>query len=531
MSGKIHDLLGVGIGPFNLGLACLAEPLEIDAVFLDAREGFAWHHGLMFDDATIQVPFLADLVTLADPTSPYSFLSYLKEVGRLYPFYIRENFQPLRSEYDAYCRWASERVGGLRWGREVVDVRRETAPGTGGGRADGTDDEDGPVYRVTAITSDGTETYRARHLVLGIGTTPWSPIDTSSLDQQPLDPDPLDPDPLDPDLLSPSPRVALHAADYLHRREDLLRLDSVTVVGSGQSAAEVYHDLLSSAADHGPRVDWITRSPRFFPMEYTKLTLEMTSPEYIDHFHGLDADTRDRMLRDQRSLYKGINADLINEIHDLLYRRSARGLDNGLLVAATALEDATVADTGIRLALRCNDTGRLWEHHTDGLVMATGYSPTAPRFLDGIASKIDWEESGPGHTPAGRPRRYRVARDHTVDLAHRYVHVQNAEEHTHGLSAPDLGMGAMRNSVILRGVTGREPYPVEPAIAFQQFGAPTHRPAPTPAPATPPSTPTPPPTPLPNATPTAPRATAPTPTPTRTAPRTAPATTQAQEAR
>ncbi|MFN3601348.1 MAG: lysine N(6)-hydroxylase/L-ornithine N(5)-oxygenase family protein [Dietzia sp.] len=490
MSGKIHDLLGVGIGPFNLGLACLAEPLEIDAVFLDAREGFAWHHGLMFDDATIQVPFLADLVTLADPTSPYSFLAYLKQVGRLYPFYIRESFQPLRSEYDAYCRWASERVGGLRWGRQVVDVRRESAPGPGSGRADGTDDdEDGPVYRVTAITSGGTETYRARHLVLGIGTTPWSPVDT----------DPLDQGPLDSDLLSSSPRVALHAADYLHRRDELLGLDSVTVVGSGQSAAEVYHDLLAASADDGPRVDWITRSPRFFPMEYTKLTLEMTSPEYIDHFHGLDADTRDRMLREQRSLYKGINADLINEIHDLLYRRSARGLDNGLLVAATALDDATVADAGIRLALRCNDTGRAWEHHTDGLVMATGYSPTAPGFLDGIASEIDWEEPGPGQSRAGRPRRYRVARDHTVDLAHRHIHVQNAEEHTHGLSAPDLGMGAMRNSVILRGVTGREHYPVESAIAFQRFGAPTHRPSTTPTPAP--------------------------------APRTSPSTTQAQEAR
>ncbi|MFN3339571.1 MAG: lysine N(6)-hydroxylase/L-ornithine N(5)-oxygenase family protein [Dietzia sp.] len=484
MSEKIHDLLGVGIGPFNLGLACLAEPLEIDAVFLDVREGFAWHHGLMLDDATIQVPFLADLVTLADPTSPYSFLSYLKQVGRLYPFYIRENFQPLRSEYDAYCRWASERVGGLRWGRQVVDVRRETAPGSGGGRADGTDDDnddDGPVYRVTAITSDGTETYRARHLVLGIGTTPWSPVDTNSLCSGPLDSAPLDSAPLDAAPLDAAPRLALHAADYLHRREELLGLDSVTVVGSGQSAAEVYHDLLAASADDGPRVDWITRSPRFFPMEYTKLTLEMTSPEYIDHFHGLDADTRDRMLREQRSLYKGINADLINEIHDLLYRRSARGLDNGLLVAATTLDDATVADAGIRLALRCNDTGRAWEHHTDGLVMATGYSPTAPRFLDGIASEIDWEDPGTEQTRAGRSRRYRVARDHTVDLAHRYVHVQNAEEHTHGLSAPDLGMGAMRNSVILRGVTGREPYPVEAAIAFQQFGPPTHSPTHSPA--------------------------------------------------
>ncbi|MGN0101256.1 MAG: lysine N(6)-hydroxylase/L-ornithine N(5)-oxygenase family protein [Dietzia sp.] len=449
MTGEIHDLLGVGIGPFNLGLACLAEPLDLDAVFLDARDGFAWHHGLMFEDATIQVPFLADLVTLADPTSPYSFLAYLKQIGRLYPFYIREDFQPLRAEYDAYCRWASERVGGLRWGREVVDVRREESPGDDG--------DDAPVYRVTAITREGTETYRARHLVLGVGTTPWAPID-----HEPLDGDGT---------------VALHASDYLHRREELLSLGSVTVVGSGQSAAEIYHDLLSGAGADGPRVDWVTRSPRFFPMEYTKLTLEMTSPEYIDHFHALPADQRDRMLREQRSLYKGINAELINEIHDLLYRRSVHGLGNGLLAAATTLDGATretargsAGGTGgagsaggaLRLELSCADTGRPWSHHTDGLVLATGYSPTPPRFLTGIADEIDRDERG----------RYRVARDHTVDRAHRTIHVQNAEEHTHGLTAPDLGMGAMRNSIILRSICGREVYPVESSIAFQQFGAP-----------------------------------------------------------
>lgn len=435
----VHDLLGVGIGPFNLGLACLSEPLGLDAVFLDARDGFAWHHGLMFDDATIQVPFLADLVTLADPTSPYSFLAYLKEIGRLYPFYIREDFQPLRAEYDAYCRWAADRVRGVRWGREVVDVRRE----------EGNDDES-PVYRVTAITSEGTETYRARHLVLGIGTTPWTPIEVDPLDG--------------------GDTVALHASDYLHRREDLLSLGSVTVVGSGQSAAEIYHDLLSASGAAGPRIDWATRSPRFFPMEYTKLTLEMTSPEYIDHFHALPPDRRDRMLREQRSLYKGIDAELINQIHDLLYRRSVQGLGTGLLAAATALDGARreadpATGAALRLDLHCTDTGRPWTHHTEGLVLATGYSPTPPRFLDGIADEIDRDERG----------RYRVARDHTVDRAHSFIHVQNAEEHTHGLTAPDLGMGAMRNSIILRGICGREVYPIESSIAFQQFGAPTAR--------------------------------------------------------
>src|SRR5699024_12371384 len=100
MSERIHDLLGVGMGPFNLGLACLAEPVGLDAVFLDARDELAWHHGLMLDDATIQVPSLADPVTLADPTPPYSFLNLPKDSARLYPLHIREDVPPLRAEYD-----------------------------------------------------------------------------------------------------------------------------------------------------------------------------------------------------------------------------------------------------------------------------------------------------------------------------------------------------------------------------------------------------------------------------------------------
>ena len=39
MTNKQYDMVGIGIGPFNLGLAALAEPLdEIDAVFFDKEE-------------------------------------------------------------------------------------------------------------------------------------------------------------------------------------------------------------------------------------------------------------------------------------------------------------------------------------------------------------------------------------------------------------------------------------------------------------------------------------------------------------
>src|SRR5690349_15168858 len=101
-----HDLVAIGCGPFNLGLAALASRLQsLDLAVFDARTEFSWHPGMMFDDAKLQLSFLADLVSLIDPTHPLSFLAYLRDADRLYPFYIREVFHPTRREYEAYLRW------------------------------------------------------------------------------------------------------------------------------------------------------------------------------------------------------------------------------------------------------------------------------------------------------------------------------------------------------------------------------------------------------------------------------------------
>ena len=127
-ASMMHDFIGIGLGPFNLGLACLTDPIDdLDGLFLEARDELAWHPGMLLDDATLQVPFLADLVTMADPTSRWSFLNYLKQTGNLYPFYIRESFYPLRKEYDDYCRWAAERLGSVRFGQPVVEVEHDGA--------------------------------------------------------------------------------------------------------------------------------------------------------------------------------------------------------------------------------------------------------------------------------------------------------------------------------------------------------------------------------------------------------------------
>lgn len=126
------DLLGVGIGPFNLSLAALADGIPgLSAAFLEQRTAFHGHPGMLIEGATLQVPFLADLVSLVEPTSPWSFLNYIKNRERLFPFYFAERLHIDRSEYDAYCRWVSGRLAScpasaVRWTRSAGtgDARR-----------------------------------------------------------------------------------------------------------------------------------------------------------------------------------------------------------------------------------------------------------------------------------------------------------------------------------------------------------------------------------------------------------------------
>ncbi|GAB3230484.1 lysine N(6)-hydroxylase/L-ornithine N(5)-oxygenase family protein [Glycomyces halotolerans] len=424
---RTHDFIGIGLGPFNLGLACLTDPIDgLDGVFLERKPNVDWHPGMLIEGTTMQVPFMADLVTLADPTSPYSFLNYLKENERIYPFYIRESFFPLRGEFQDYLRWAAAKLGNLRFECEVTAVEWD------GGRE---------AYAVRGTGPGGEEVHWGRRLVLGTGTPPWVPPACRELRGE----------------------TVCHASSYLEHRERLRECGSVTVVGSGQSAAEVYRDLLSDIDTGGYELNWVTRSPRFFPLEYTKLTLEMTSPDYVDYFNALPGAKRDELNAAHKGLYKGINSELIDEIYDLLYqKRFAHGSVPTRLFTNCTVEKAAEGE-GFRLGIRQHEQDRDFELRTEGLVLATGYAYRVPAFLDGVRERLRFDAAG----------RLEARRDYSVDAAGRgEVFVQNAELGTHGFVTPDLGMAAYRNSWIIRAMTGREVYPIERRIAFQEFAAP-----------------------------------------------------------
>jgi lysine N6-hydroxylase len=427
-NGKIYDVAGIGVGPFNLGLAALSEPVEnLDCVFLDRRESFDWHPGMMLEPAHLQVPFMADLVTLADPTSPFSFLNFLKQTGRLYRFYIRENFYPLRAEYNQYCQWVAGQLDSVRFSTDVLDVTYD----------------DG-VYRLSVQGPEGAQVLRARKLVLGTGTSPYVPDSCAGI---------VD-----------AGGLVLHNADYLSRKSELQSKRSITIVGSGQSAAELYYELLQEIDVYGYQLNWVTRSGRFFPLEYTKLTLEMTSPEYVDYFHSLPGEQRDSLIKSQKNLYKGINSDLIDDIYDLLYTKSLSGMVDTQLHTHSSLTAAewNPATGTHTLQLHHEEHGQGYSLESEAVVLATGYTYKEPAFLAGIQDRIRRDAKG----------RFDVERNYGTGVEPGEIFVQNAELHTHGFVTPDLGMAAYRNSCILREITGREVYPVERSIAFQQFGAP-----------------------------------------------------------
>src|SRR5687767_2698322 len=107
-----HDLVGIGFGPSGLALAVAFddEGPPADAVFLERGPGFAWHEGMLIEGARLQISCLKDLATLRDPCSRFTFLNYLRTVGRLNEFINLGDMRPTRTEFNDYLCWAAARV-------------------------------------------------------------------------------------------------------------------------------------------------------------------------------------------------------------------------------------------------------------------------------------------------------------------------------------------------------------------------------------------------------------------------------------
>lgn len=432
MTDNTYDIVGIGLGPFNLGLAALVDgaPEELDAIFLEQDAEFNWHESMLIEGTTLEVPFLADLVTISDPTNEYSFLNYLRERDRIYEFYTYREFEILRREYNEYCRWVAESLDECRFSRRVTAV-------------EATDDG----YAVVAENPDTGESfsYRGEHVVVGIGSVPYVPDEFEGLPAEDV----------------------FHTASYLDRRDRCLDADSITVVGSGQSAAEVVKDLVQHQSDADYRLDWITRSDGFFQLEGSKLGHHVYTPDYVDYFYGLGDETRRQTLADQDFLYRGIDKSTGDDIFDLLYRRSIAERPDVRLMATTAVTDIEKCDerestpTLYELTSHERQQDRTSTHESEVVILGTGYRRPWPEFLDPIEHQIRRTAGGD----------YRLTREYRIEsTGPGELFAQNAGLHTHGMNTAHLGLGCYRNAVIINTILDEEVYPEVSDTGFQHFG-------------------------------------------------------------
>ena len=436
---KVLDVIGIGVGPFNLSLAALlAEQPQLNACFYEQKPEFSWHSGLLLPGTTLQVPFLADLVSMVCPTSRYSFLNYLHAQDRLFHFYFHENFFTPRREYNHYCQWVAKQLANLKFGHQVLDVRIERG-----------------LYRVDLHSSQGSHTQYARHLVLGTGSVASLPACLR-------------------ELALAEPERVMHSAEFATRFLPTLETGQkparIAVLGSGQSAAEVFQYLLEQQEDrHGQRdyeLHWLTRAQGFLPMEYSKLGLEHFSPDYTEYFRRLPQTLKDQLLPNQGMFYKGISFATIGAIFDLLYHRTIGGapLPAELIGHCELISARRNPDASLALTFRHTQQQVTFSREVDALVAATGYAHQLPSCLRGLTQAIAWD----AHERLQIDSDYRVKHQGPGQ-----IFVQNGELHTHGMGAPDLGLGAVRAAHIANQLLGEEVYRLPKRSAFQRFGVAT----------------------------------------------------------
>lgn len=431
------DYIGIGLGPFNLGFTCMAAPLgNLNGRIFEQASAFCWHPGMLIEGATLQNPFLGDLVSMADPTSPFTYLNFCKQKGRLYQLYIRENFYLGRADFNEYCQWVIQQLDNIDFGHKVVDIHYE---------------EKGGHYRVSGVRTNAQgqqETFCAltKKLLIGVGSGPQFP--SSIAEKAHI-------------LANQSNTSLIHSGQYLKHKKPLQECKEITVIGSGQSGAEIFYDLLTSSKDYDYKLNWVTRSARYFQMETAKFALEILTPDYAEYFFGLKEDIKTDVLKDHQHLYKGINQKLINGIYDALDENHRYQHCQAQLLPCMEIVDIHFDPQSqqYHLHFKHTQTNIEYLHKTDAVIFATGYKPVLPDFIEGIRNRLQWYEDGS----------YLPNRNWSVDKNQGEVFIQNAGLKGHGITNPDLGMACYRNSRIIHAMTGVDHYPAEASTSFQQY--------------------------------------------------------------
>ncbi len=419
------DLIGIGIGPFNLSLAALLDKLPSrNALFFDRKRGFEWHPEVMFDDSYMQTNYLKDLVTPVDPTSPYSFLNYIVSKGLFHPFLNTGRSVVSRREFEQYCQWVCEKLGEkLRFSDAVEAVRFEEG-------------------RFHVETTSGE--YLANNLCVATGLVPRIPACATD---------------------AMGPRV-FHA-----KSPDLKDLDlrgrRVAIVGGGQTGIEVFRNAYHGKWGAASEVRLFTRRQNLEPLDESAFTNEIFTPNYLERFWDLPADKKATIVASQKLASDGNTPDYLSSLYNELYRRKfVDGDSREIRILACRKLTELRSDGGLcRLSFENSFTGGTEEAQADVVILCTGFRSAIPKALDALRPllRLDADDRFQFH------KSYAVKWD---GPAENRIYALNFSRHLHGIIDPQTSLMAWRSGVVVNDLVGERVYRTDqPHANFVEHGA------------------------------------------------------------
>ncbi|MCX4679851.1 lysine N(6)-hydroxylase/L-ornithine N(5)-oxygenase family protein [Streptomyces sp. NBC_01433] len=437
----IHDLIGIGFGPSNVAMAIalsehnarVGRQEAVTAHFFERQPNFGWHRGMLIDDATMQVSFLKDLVTLRNPSSEYTFLRYLQSKGRLIDFVNHKNLFPLRVEFHDYFEWAAAKVDDMvSYGHEVISVEPVV--------------HDGVVEYLDVTARSGSETvvHRARNLVIGTGLRPLMPQGVERTDR------------------------VWHNSDLLTKVEGLAGTDPTRfiVVGAGQSAAE----NVAYLHRRFPRAEVCAVFSRYgySPADDSSFANRIFDPQAVDEYYAAPDDIK-RKLMDYHgnTNYSVVDIDLIDDLYRQAYQEKVLGTERLRFLNISRLTGVKETPDTVRATVKSLVNGEESTLEADVVVLATGYTPAEPLALLGdVAERCHRDDQGRVQVE----RDYRIATDAGLRCG---IYLQGGTEHTHGITSSLLSNTAIRVGEILDSILdrGAEPAPGGPRPVADGIGS------------------------------------------------------------
>lgn len=421
-----YNLIGLGIGPFHLSLAALCDKVDgLKTLFLEKKPNFSWHPELMFEDADMQTSCFKDLVTSADPTSPYSFLNYLVSNGLYFSFLNTNRMVITRREFELYCQWAAKRLEGkLAFDQDVLSVEFKDN-----------------LFHIQTKK----ETFTSQNISIATGHRPRYPRF------------------VDKNLLSDT---LFHAKSG--KLDNLnLKDKKVVVIGGGQTGLEIFTHALKGRWQKPSSVILVSKRSTLAPLDESNFTNEYFTPNYVDAFFPINETRKEQIVKEQKLASDGNTPSHLESLYRHLYLKNLiqDGPKFHILPMRECL-DVQKENNGYKVTLSnffIDDTETL---NADVVILATGFEQVIPDFLKPITHLIHKDES----------QRFVINKNFDLSWdgpASNKIYALNFSRHGHGISEPQTSLMAWRSAMIINDLTGQTHYfkqkPIDTFVQYTKF--------------------------------------------------------------